>query len=366
MENRKLVVGVYGGRGYTGRELCRLLLEHPNIGRIIPASKGEESFDEANPNLAGCGLNFVNPQELESRANEFDLVFLRGDGGESLRQAPLFLDKGAKVIDLGADFRLQKSRYERVYGREHTSPQLLEEAVYGLPEFNRDLIKRARLVANPGCYVITGLLGLHPLLKEGIIDLTNIPIFAINGTTGGKSEPTRGLMHSNVSGDILAYSTEGHRHGDEFEERIALVTGEPAMVNFNTAHGDFTTGIHLEATPIVKPEYREGLTRERIIEIYKTHYPKDKFPFVRINSRPRALAGTKESGKDYTIMPRISNVRGTNFCDIGLDYDENRGIIKVVAVADNLVRGSAGTAIQNMNLMFGFDETAGLRGYASL
>lgn len=370
MTDRKLTVGVYGGRGYTGRELCRLLLGHKNVGRIIPASKGADDFDAVNPNLAGCGLKLISPEDLEARAKEMDVVFLRGDGGESLRQAPLFLEKGVKVIDLGADFRLTKETYEKVYGKQHTQPELLEEAAYGVTELNREQIKGARLVANPGCYVITGLLGLYPLLKEGMIQLHHIPINAINGTTGAKSEPEKGTMHTNVYGNILSYNMEGHRHSGEFEEQIEIFGGSKAkfwgakvVVDFNVAHGDFTTGIHLVASPLVEDIFRDGLSREKLIEIYKSHYAGEQFQFIRINARPKSAGGT---AKVYDVYPQIKDVRGTNYCDIGLDYDKERGIAKVIVATDNLVKGSAGSAIQNMNVMFGFDEAEGLRGYSAL
>ncbi len=361
----KITVGVYGGRGSTGKELCRLLLDHRNVGKIIPASKGDEDFDTACPNLKGSGLKFVSPEELEARASELDVVFLRGEGGESLRQAPLFLEKGVKVIDLGGDFRLTRKNYESTYGREHKAPQLLEEAVYGIPEFNREKIKGARLIANPGCYVITGMFALYPLLKEGIIQTDHIPIFAINGTTGGKSEPTKGLMHANVYGNILFYNLDGHRHASEFEEKIEEITGQKPRVNLTVGHGDFTTGIALAATPLVKPEYQGKLSREELLDIFQRHYAGERF--IRVNNSIGSSTGApKESAKNYDLGAQMSHIRGTNYCDIGLDYDKRIGVVRVIAAADNLVRGSAGTAIQNMNLMFGFVEAEGLRGYSGL
>lgn len=364
----KINVGVYGGRGYAGRVLCKLLEKHGQVGgsNIVAASKGNEDFEIANPNMRGSGIKYVSPDELEARADKLDIVFLRGEGGESLRQAPLFLEKGAKVIDLGGDFRLSRENYEKTYGRQHTATQLLEEAVYGIPELvGRDKISKARLVANPGCYVITGLLGLYPLLKERMIETDYLPIFAANGTTGGKSEPTKGLMHADVSGNITAYNLDGHRHAPEFDEKIGMLAGQPSLVNFNVDMGDFKTGIYLRAAPKLKPRHRE-VSRENLLDIFKRHYVGE--PFVRINDRLGGGEGAapKESAKDYSLGALMSSVRGSNFCDIGLHVDKRIGVVRVVVATDNLVKGAAGNAIQNMNLMFSFDETEGLREYASL
>ena len=362
MQKEKINVGVYGGRGYTGGEVCRLLLNHGNVDKIVPSSGEEEDFDRAHPNLSGCGLQFVSHGDLENRAADLGLkvVFLCLPSGDSMRVAKRFLDAGAKVIDLGPDFRLKREAFERIYGREHTFPELLEEAVYGITEIKRGEIRNARLVANPGCYVITGLLGLYPLLKEGLIELQHIPISAINGMTGADSKPRRDTMHTRVWGNILSYNMEGHRHSGEFEEKIEEFTGVRPVVNFNAAHGDFTTGIHLVASPFAKPQFRGGLTRERLLAIYEQYYNGEEF--IRVNRLAKSSGGTS---KVYDVYPQMKNIRGTNFCDIGLDYDASRGIIKVIAVADNLVRGTAGSSIQNMNVMRGFDEGEGLRLYSS-
>jgi len=360
MIKEKINVGIYGGRGYTGGELCRLLLNHKNVNKIIPSSGGEEDFNRVHPNLNECGLQFVGHEALKDSAEDLDVVFLCVPSGESMGIASEFLKKGVDVIDLGADFRLKKEVYEKIYGREHAFPELLKEAVYGITELKREQIKNAKLIANPGCYVITGLLGLYPLLKEGIIELQHIPINAINGMTGADSKPRRDTMQTKVSGNVLSYNMEGHRHSGEFEEKIEEITGEKSIVNFNTSHGDFTTGIHLVASLLVKPEHRNELTRNRLLDIYKNYYGKEKF--IRVNDLDKSSGGTS---KVYDVYPQINNIRGTNFCDIGLDYDSKRGIIKVVVVTDNLVKGSAGSAIQNMNVMRGFDEEEGLRMYSA-
>lgn len=359
---KKLNIGVYGGTGFTGGELCRLLLNHPNVKSIFPSSRDDETFDNVHPNLKGSGLQFVKPEKLEDMAGKLDATFLCLPSGKSMGVAPIFLDQDCKVVDLGSDFRFGDAQsYEQVYGINHTQPKELEKAVYGVCEINREKIKKTSLVANPGCYVITGLLGLYPILKEGLVDTSQISINAINGMSGADSKPRKDTMQTRVFGNILSYNMEGHRHSGEFEEKIKQITGEDlAVVNFNAAHGDFTTGIHCVASPFAKEKYKNLLNREGLIELYKRYY--DKEFFVRVNDLPKGAKGTS---KVYDVYPQMRNVQGTNFCDIGLDYDASRGIIKIISTSDNLVRGSGGSAIQNMNLMFGLPETSGLKLYSA-
>jgi len=354
---RKITAGVFGGTGYTGGELCRLLLNHNNINSIFPTSRQDEDFERVHQNLLECGLRFISTEDLEKKVVDLDVVFFCTPSGEAMQNVRKFLNKGVKVIDLGADFRFKdKEAYERVYGKKHSCPELLKEAVYGITEFNREQIKNARLIANPGCYVITTMLGLYPLIKERVIELKNIPVNAINGTTGGK-----GILHTDAFGNILPYNMEGHRHSAELENQIKLIAGktEEVLVNFNTSHGNFNRGVYSLSSPLIKQRFT-NVTREELLELYKTYY-KDEF-FVRINDFKKKKAGTN---KEYDVYPQIKNIKNTNFCDIGLDYDKKRRIVKILAVADNLNKGSAGSAIQNMNVMFGFDEKEGLTEYAA-
>ena len=230
-----------------------------------------------------------------------------------------------------------------------------------MTEFNREKIIKARLVANAGCYVIATMLGLAPLLSGEMVELHNLPINAINGTTGASSKPQKDIMHFGVFGNVLSYSMEGHRHSAELEEQIRMFrpVGE-IKVNFNASHGNFTRGIHSVASPLVNERFRDKMTREFLLELYEKYYKREFF--IRVVGFEKKTTGTT---KEYDIYPQIKNVRGTNFCDIGLDYDRKRGIVKVVAVADNLVKGSAGSAVQNMNVMFGFDEKTGLTQYSA-
>lgn len=364
LKNDGMSVGVVGATGYAGGELCRLLLNHPDVGRILPTARGDEQFERLHTNLLGSGLEFLGFDDLKRRAEELDVVFFCTPSGEAMRKVPWFLDRGIRVVDVSADFRFSgPDVYERVYGSAHAAPELLPEAVYGVTELNRESIAKARVVANPGCYVITAILALTPLLRAGWADLdVPVNISAVNGTTGAGNKPKRSLMHAAVLNSMLPYSMEGHRHGPEMETYLADEAGRPLIVDFNTAHGNFVRGIYLQANLPVHPSVRDGMTRERILKLLTDFYGRggEKEFFVRVNTFPKT-GGI--NSKEYDVYPSMAGVVGSNFCHIGADYDTQRGIVKLLSVTDNLVKGAAGSAIQNMNVMFGLDETAALRTY---
>ncbi len=278
-----------------------------------------------------------------------------------MKTVGLHYERGTRIIDLSPDFRFTDAvEYARVYGKQHSSPGLLEEAVYGVTELYRKEIASARLVANPGCYAITAVLALAPLLHQGLLDLrTQVSIHAVNGTTGAGSTAKPDLMHARVSGSLLAYSLEGHRHGPELENILAKVASAPITVDLNTAHGDFPRGIHLQANV----RLAETLRRDDLLDLYTRYYGRDHEGeyFVMVNTTPKL---EELNAKQYELYPRLNEVVGSNFCRIGIDHDDERGVTKIVAVTDNLVKGAAGSAIQNMNVMVGVDETLGLRAYA--
>ncbi len=353
-----------GATGHTGGEMCRLLLGHPSVAEILPVSRSETAFERVHPNLLGCGLEFASPDALEQAAAGLDVVFLCTPAGEAMRLAPRLLAAGARVVDLSPDFRFADAAlYSRTYGIEHTAPALLAEAAYGATELNRKRIAEARLVANPGCYVLTALLGLAPLLRSGLADVTRpLHLSAVNGTTGAGSSPRTEVMHAEVFASMLSYSLQGHRHVPEMEEQLTALAGHPVQVDLTTAHGNFARGIHLQAGVPLRPEHADRVGRSELLRIYRDHYgpgASGEF-FVRLNEQPAEGGPT---AKDYRRYPGPADVAGSNFCHLGLDCDTRRGVAKVVAVTDNLVKGAAGSAIQNMNVMCGLDETAGLRGY---
>jgi N-acetyl-gamma-glutamyl-phosphate reductase common form len=278
-----------------------------------------------------------------------------------MRQARHFADRGVRVIDLSADFRFPDPKaYQRVYGAEHADPELLAEAVYGVTEMNRPEITKAKLVANPGCYAITAILALVPLLRAGVARLDMpVGIHAVNGTTGAGNTPKKAIMHAEMSGAMLSYSLAGHRHGPELETVLEALTGHPVTVDLNTAHGHFARGIHLQANVHLAAE----LSRDDLLGLYTEAYGDghDGEYFVLVNTLPKRGALNE---KRYEIYPNLTNVVGANFCHIGLDHAPAGNTAKIVAVTDNLVKGAAGSAIQNMNAMFGFDERTGLTAYA--
>lgn len=358
-------VAVVGAAGYAGREACRLLLGHPGVAWIVPIARGDEEFEDVHPNLLGSGLAF-HPTDVLDTPGQFEAAILCTPTGEAMRLAPALLDAGVRVVDLSADFRFaDPEEFERVHGCKHSAPELLGEAVYGATELYRDRIRTARLVANPGCYALTALLALEPLFSSGLVDPgATVHIAAVNGTTGAGSKLTRRTTHAESAQSVASYDLDGHRHAPEIEDRLGRACRDVRpTVDLGTAHGPFARGIHLTASAPLSARLRAACTRATVLEAYLARYgaaDAGEF-FVRVNARP---ASTGRNGKDYLRLPPLSAVAGTNYCHLGAEVDERIGVVRVTAVTDNLGKGAAGSAIQNLNLMFGFEETTGLRGYA--
>ncbi|MFC4035366.1 N-acetyl-gamma-glutamyl-phosphate reductase [Streptomyces polygonati] len=356
---------VLGAGGHTGGEICRLLLGHPQLGRITPATRAEQDFERTHPNLLGSGLRFTPVEQARADLSAYDVAFLCTPTGEAMRLAPDLLAAGVRVIDLSADFRFaDPRRFEAVHGVGHSAPELIGQAVYGATELDRERIRTARLIANPGCYAITALLALEPLLSAGLVDDSSVlHIAAVNGTTGSGSTPRREVSHAEAASSMLPYSLSGHRHAPEIEERLHHASSRTVTVDLSTAHGNFARGIHLQAGVRIGAEHREHTTRDTLLGLYTDRYGHgaDGEFFVRVNSHPPQGGLTD---KDYGRYPTLAGVVGSNFCHLGVDYDARIGLARLVAVTDNLIKGAAGSAIQNMNVMFGLDETAGLRSYA--
>lgn len=357
-------VGVIGGTGFAGGEACRLLLNHPGVGDILPTARGEEQFERVHRNLAGSGLKFVNVSQLLQQGSELDCVFLCTPSGQAMRLVPELLDAGVRIVDLSGDFRFTETdQYKHAYGQGHVSPELLSEAVCGITELHRNEIAGARLVANPGCYVVAATLALAPLLKGGLVELDSVlQISAINGTTGAGNRPRKEILHAESFGSMLPYSLDGHRHAPELEARFAELAEHPVTVSLTTAHGNFARGIYVNAALTPNASWGVDLGRDGLVDIYRDFYGAghEGDHFVIVNELPRQ-GGLNV--KEYDIYPLMRGVVGSNFCQLGLDFDPERNLIKVVSVIDNLVKGAAGSAIQNMNLMLGFEETSGLRHY---
>lgn len=342
--NKKQTVGIIGSSGYTGGELFRLLLSHPSVR--VTAVTSERSagkpITEIFPQLLGLTGLVCEPLDTEAVAKKADILFLALPHVTAQEAGHSFHALGKKVVDLSADYRLSDpAAYRKWYEHEHQYPSLLKNAVYGLPELHRERIKKAALIANPGCYPTGAVLGLAPLLKERMLDLASIVIDSKSGVSGAGRGLGLPYHFPEANEAIMAYKIGTHRHTPEIEQELSLLAGSQVTVSF---------------TPHLVPMNRGILTTiyGQLVSFRDTNELLDAFrelyrdePFVRV-----LPAGQ---------LPNTRHVRGSNFCDIGVHADPRTGRAVVVTAIDNLVKGAAGQAIQNMNLMMGFEETAGLK-----
>lgn len=333
-------VAIVGGTGYTGVELLRLLLQHPRAELAVITSRGEAGrpVSALFPSLAGRLELAFSDVDVRTLAT-CDVVFFATPNGVAMQQVPTLLDAGARVIDLAADFRLRDpAAWERWYGMPHACPQLLEEAVYGLPELNREKIARARLIANPGCYPTAVTLGFLPLLEAGLVDSSDLIADCKSGVSGAGRHVRADLAFCEANENFKAYGVFAHRHQPEITQTLSsLVAGTLVDLTFVPHLLPLNRGIH--ATLYAR---RRSVATD-LQALYEARYRDE--PFVRV-----LPAGSH---------PQTSEVRAGNDCAISVHADGSR--VVVLSVIDNLVKGAAGQAIQNMNLMFGLDETLGLR-----
>lgn len=343
-------VGVYGASGYMGGEALRILLEHPEVEIVWLTSRGENPVEYFHKNLYGTGLKFVKPEEV----TPCDAVFAALPSGQIMKQVSGLLESGAKVIDLGADFRLKdRGEWERVYGKTHSAWGIAEEAVYGIPELHREKIKKARVIANPGCYSSAAILGLAPLVKHGLIDTTRIIVDGLSGTAGAGAETDRAIHHPEIANNLVPYNVVDHRHTYEMEQELGYLGKTSVTVHFTTTYVPITRGILdiCHCFPVAK------VSRDELIDLYKDFYQNEFF--VKIID----LQKEHETSWQYIPYPWVAAVSGTNYCHIGLDVDEKRDRIVVFSVLDSIGKGGAHVAVQNLNLMFGFQEDLGLKRY---
>ncbi|MCE1159932.1 MAG: N-acetyl-gamma-glutamyl-phosphate reductase [Burkholderiales bacterium] len=340
---QKIKVGIVGGTGYTGVELLRLLSLHPNVELVAITSRTEVGLPVAQmfPNLRGLvDLCFTDPKD--GALNTCDVVFFATPHGVAMAQTPELLKHGVKVIDLAADFRIADiAVFEQWYKIPHTCSEVLAEAAYGLTELNRDAVKKARVVANPGCYPTTMQLGLYPLLKNKLIQLDNIIADCKSGVSGAGRKAEVGSLFSEVADSVKAYGVAGHRHSPE------------TVAQLNQFAGD---NVHLIFTPHLVPMIRG---------MFSTLY-------VHLNDNGRALSNAQlqalfesQYANEFFVdvmpwgaQPETRSVRGSNILRMALQ--RHGDLLIVLVVQDNLVKGAAGQAVQNMNLMFGLSETTGL------
>jgi N-acetyl-gamma-glutamyl-phosphate reductase len=337
-------VAVVGASGYAGAELVRIVSGHPNVTLTVVTSRqyAGNRFDSVYPALNGIvPLTFMD-NDPDLICQESDVVFLALPHKASMALVPTLLEEGKRVVDLSADFRFKnREAYEGHY-QSHSCAHLLDRAVYGLCEWNEKDVERADLIGNPGCYPTSVLLPLLPLVKENLVDPTTIIADSKSGVSGAGRSATQTTHYCHVNESFKAYKVGGHRHTPEMEENISMAAGRPVSITFVPHLLPMTRA--MESTAYVTPS--QGTNDKQIRDCLETYYSKK--PFVRLLPEDR--------------FPDTLQVKGTNFCDIGWRIDPGSGKLILMSVIDNLVKGAAGQAVQNMNLMIGFNERSGLNG----
>ncbi|RDV84208.1 N-acetyl-gamma-glutamyl-phosphate reductase [Ammonifex thiophilus] len=336
-------VGIVGASGYTGAELIRLLRRHPEARVCLLAARTHagKSLPEVFPQFWGLEDERLIAASPEEFVREVDVLFTALPAGEAIPYARAALEAGKKLIDLGADFRFREAGvYERWYGISHGAPELLREAVYGLPELYRDQIKTARLVANPGCYPTAVLLALVPPLKAGQILPEGIVVDAKSGVSGAGRQPKIETLYAEVNENVQAYNVAVHRHTPEMEQILRDKLGKEVRLTFVPHLVPQTRGILATIYAPLAP----GVTTEDLLATYREYYREE--PFVKV-----LPAG---------VYPRTKSVWGSNLVQLGAVADGRTGRAVLLAALDNLVKGAAGQAVQNFNLSYGFPETMGL------
>jgi N-acetyl-gamma-glutamyl-phosphate reductase len=340
MNTQSISASIIGAAGYSGAELLRILRRHPHVRvkRLFAASNAGKHVADVLPQLRGsydCSFETYKPELTDGS----DIVFLALPSGEAMHIVPELLARNLRVIDLGGDFRLRDPKlYEQYYTHVHAAPDSLLSAVYGLPEWNRAKIAEARLVANPGCYPTSVILPLAPLLRAKIIAELGIIANSLSGVSGAGRSSSAEMSFAEVNESVRPYKVGVHQHIPEIEQTLGDLSGMSSAVTFIPHLLPITRGILSSiATTLVRPT-----SRDEVMSIFRSAYK--GCPFVRI------LEGT----------PEIKNVVQTNFIDIGFSLYERGNQLLLFSTIDNLVKGAAGQAVQNMNLMFGFNETEGL------
>ncbi len=343
-----LRIGIIGGSGYVGSELLRLLLLHPQVEVTMVTSRqsaGEFVFN-AHPNLRGLTqLKFV-PLDIAELQKNCDLIFTATPHGGSVNLVPKLLEGGLKVIDMSADFRLKNpSDYETYYGWKHAHPEMLKEAVYGLPELHREEIKKAKLVACPGCEATAAILGLAPIAKAGLVDKDKIVVDLKVGSSGGGSKPSPASHHPERSNGVRPYKVVGHRHIAEIEQELDALSSEPVKISFTPHAVNIVRGIL--ATIHTFP--KQKLENKDLWRAFRGMYGNE--PFIRL---------VKYQKGPYQLPdPKVT--MGTNYCDVGFEIDEHANRLLIFSALDNMCKGASGQGVQCMNILMGFDETTALK-----
>lgn len=341
-------VGIIGATGYAGNELVRLLIGHKDVEIMWYGSRSyiDKKYAEVYQNMFEIVEDTCLDDNMEELASKVDVIFTATPQGFLAGVLTEEILSKVKIIDLSADFRIKDVKtYEKWYKIEHKSPQFIEEAVYGLCEINRDKVKGARLIANPGCYTTCSILTAYPLVKEGLIDPDTLIIDAKSGTSGAGRGAKLPNLFCEVNENMKAYGVTNHRHTPEIEEQLGYAAGKEIMVNFTPHLVPMNRGIlATEYATLNKKADGTLPTYGEVKAIYDKYYKNEKF--VRVLEKD--------------VCPETKWVEGSNYVDVNFKIDERTGRIVMMGALDNLVKGAAGQAVQNMNLLFGFDEAEGL------
>ena len=336
--------GIMGATGYAGGELARLLLQRDDVEITWYGSKSyvDQKYASVFKNMVQFVDDACMDDNMEALAEQADVIFTATPQGFCASLMNETVLSKAKVIDLSADYRIKDvAVYEKWYNIEHKTPEYIQEAVYGLPEINREKIKDARLIANPGCYPTCSFLSVYPLVKEGLIDPNTVIIDAKSGTSGAGRGAKVDNLYCEVNESIKAYGVGVHRHTPEIEEQLSLAAGKPVTISFTPHLVPMNRGILVTAYGTLL----KSVTYEEVKAIYDKYYENEYF--VRVLGRDEA--------------PQTKWVEGSNFVDVNFKIDPRTNRIVMMGAMDNLVKGAAGQAIQNMNIMFGLPENQGLK-----
>lgn len=337
-------VGIIGSTGYAGGELARILLQRDDVEIKWYGSKSyvDQKYASIYQNMFQIVDDVCMEENMEELAELADVIFTATPQGLCASLVNEKLLSKVKVIDLSADFRIKDvTVYEKWYKITHPSPQFIQEAVYGLPELNREAIKKARLVANPGCYPTCSTLAIYPLVKEGLIDTDTLIIDAKSGVSGAGRGAKLDNLYCEVNESCKAYGVAGHRHTPEIEEQLSYAAGKPVILNFTPHLIPMNRGILITAYA----SFTKKVTYEEVKAVYDNYYKQEQF--VRVLEKD--------------ICPQTRWVEGSNFVDVNFKIDERTNRIIIMGAMDNMVKGAAGQAVQNMNLMFGLPENTGLK-----
>jgi len=333
--------GILGVSGYTGREAFSLLLKHPGVSlSYVAANNTQGAMSEIYPEFLNCTSLVCQKLDIKKAVEKCDVVFLALPHTESMNVVPKLLKAGLKVIDLSADYRFKNVKiYEKWYGHKHVDTKNLSKAIYGLPELFRQKIKTANFIANPGCYPTAAILGLAPLIST-CRDIQSIVVDAKSGVSGAGRKASVGLLASEVNDNFKAYKVLSHQHSPEIEQYLSQLAGRSTHIHFVAHLLPITRGI----LNTMYVHLKDGGTLNQVYSLYKKFYKME--PFVRVHP--------------LGAQPEIKNVAHTNFCDIGLAVSPDKRMVVITSAIDNLVKGAAGQAVQNMNIMYGFNEIEGL------